>query len=66
VVGSEATTRTTRYGGKIFKKKHSERQIQSDNGNVRVAMVNLNLALKYKQSRSSVLEVDIVAIIVKW
>jgi hypothetical protein len=29
-------------------------------------MVKLNLALKYKQSRSSVLEHDIVAIVVEW
>jgi hypothetical protein len=42
--------------------RHSERQIQYDHGNRRVPIVKLNLALKCKQSRSLVLEDDIVAI----
>ncbi len=33
---------------------------------MRVAIAELNLALKFKQSRSLVLEDDIVAIVVEW
>jgi hypothetical protein len=48
----------------ILKKIYSEHQIQYDHGNGCVPIVKLNLALKYKQSCSLVLEDDIAAIVV--